>query len=255
MSCCFDTIQVEIYNEDLRDLLSPGTGASATSQSAADKDKDKDKNKLKISNLQGFVTISGLTAVELNTHDLRGGMKQLEGLLDKASKSRMTACTAMNEHSSRSHALFMLDIVAKHSDGVTFLRGGLRLCDLAGSERLDRTGTLNDATRLKETVNINKSLSCLADVFVSLGNKAAHIPYRNSKLTMVLQDCLSGDGKALMFVNVSPTNNSAQETLCSLRFASQVLLVISTILVALTHLFDSILCMLRKERKNDLIII
>lgn len=206
----------------MRDLLSVGT--TAIGHSAA----DKDKNKLKISNLQGFVTIAGLTAVELNTHELRGGMKQLEGLLDKASKSRMTACTAMNEHSSRSHALFMLDIVAKHSDGVTFLRGGLRLCDLAGSERLDRTGTLNDATRLKETVNINKSLSCLADVFVSLGNKAAHIPYRNSKLTMVLQDCLSGDGKALMFVNVSPTNNSAQETLCSLRFASQVRLLIST---------------------------
>ena len=209
-------MKVEIYNEDLRDLLS--VVSAPTNQSAS----DKEKSKLKISNLQGFVTIAGLTAVELNTHDLRGGMRQLEGLLDKASKSRMTACTAMNEHSSRSHALFMLDIVAKHSDGVTFLRGGLRLCDLAGSERLDRTGTLNDATRLKETVNINKSLSCLADVFVSLGNKAAHIPYRNSKLTMVLQDCLSGDGKALMFVNVSPTTNSAQETLCSLRFASQV---------------------------------
>jgi Kinesin motor domain len=149
-------------------------------------------------------------------------MRQLEGLLDKAGRARMTASTAMNEHSSRSHALFMLDIGATHSDGVTYLRGGLRLCDLAGSERLDRTGTASDATRLKETVNINKSLSCLADVFVSLGNKAPHIPYRNSKLTMVLQDCLSGDGKALMFVNVSPTSNSSQETLCSLRFASQV---------------------------------
>jgi kinesin family member C1 len=168
------------------------------------------------------VTIAGLTSVEMNTEDMRGGLRQLEGLLDKAGRARMTASTAMNEHSSRSHALFMLDIGATHSDGVTFLRGGLRLCDLAGSERLDRTGTASDATRLKETVNINKSLSCLADVFVSLGNKAPHIPYRNSKLTMVLQDCLSGDGKALMFVNVSPTSNSSQETLCSLRFASQV---------------------------------
>lgn len=209
------TQQVEIYNEDLRDLLvSSSIQGQATS--------DKDKVKLKVSNLQGYVTISGLTAVELDTHCKRGGMMQLEALLDKAAKSRMTACTAMNEHSSRSHALFMLDVVAKHTDGTTFLRGGLRLCDLAGSERLDRTGTGSDATRLKETVNINKSLSCLADVFVSLGNKAAHIPYRNSKLTMVLQDCLSGDGKALMFVNVSPTINSSQETLCSLRFASQV---------------------------------
>lgn len=102
------------------------------------------------------------------------------------------------------------------------MRGGLRLCDLAGSERLDRTGTLNDSTRLKETVNINKSLSSLADVFIALANKAPHIPYRNSKLTTLLQDCLSGDGKALMFVNVSPTMASGHETLCSLRFASQV---------------------------------
>ena len=137
--------------------------------------------------LQGFVTIAGLTSVELNTQDLRSGMTQLEGLLDLAARSRMTACTAMNERSSRSHLLFMLDINAKHSDGITYLRGGLRLCDLAGSERLDRTGTANDATRLKETVNINKSLSCLADVFMSLGNKSPHIPYRNSKLTMLLQ--------------------------------------------------------------------
>lgn len=65
--------------------------------------------------------------------------------------------------------------------------GGLRLCDLAGSERLDRTGTLHDNARLRETVNINKSLSCLADVFVAMGNKASHIPYRNSKLTQLLQ--------------------------------------------------------------------
>jgi kinesin family member C1 len=201
--------------------------------SSAAQSSERDKVKLKVSNLQGYVTISGLTAVELDTHHQRGGMMQLEALLDKAAKSRMTACTAMNEHSSRSHALFMLDIVAKHTDGTTFLRGGLRLCDLAGSERLDRTGTGNDATRLKETVNINKSLSCLADVFVSLGNKAAHIPYRNSKLTMVLQDCLSGDGKALMFVNVSPTINSSQETLCSLRFASQVSLELSVIILTL----------------------
>ena len=199
---------LEIYNEELRDLLS--------------QDKAASKDKLKVSNLQGFVTVAGLTSLELDTHDLRSGTRHLEQLLERANKSRMTACTAMNERSSRSHALFMLDVTARHSDGTTFLRGGLRLCDLAGSERLDRTGTATDATRLKETVNINKSLSCLADVFMALGNKSPHVPYRNSKLTMVLQDCLSGDGKALMFVNVSPTHASCQESLCSLRFASQV---------------------------------
>lgn len=199
---------VELYNEEVRDLL-----ASSGSN----------KDKLKISNLQGNVTtISGLNSVEIDISSLSAGMYQLESLLEQSSKNRSTACTGMNEHSSRSHALFMLDINGSHRDGTTFMRGGLRLVDLAGSERLDRTGTLTDAARLRETVNINKSLSCLADVFIALSNKSPHVPYRNSKLTMLLQDCLSGDGKALMFVNVSPTSASAQETVCSLRFATQV---------------------------------
>ena len=200
---------VELYNEEVRDLLASNSS--------------KDKDKLKISNLQGNVTtISGLNSVEIDISSLSAGMFQLESLLEQSSKNRSTACTGMNEQSSRSHALFMLDINGSHRDGTTFMRGGLRLVDLAGSERLDRTGTLTDAARLRETVNINKSLSCLADVFIALSNKSPHVPYRNSKLTMLLQDCLSGDGKALMFVNVSPTSASAQETVCSLRFATQV---------------------------------
>jgi kinesin family protein C1 len=198
---------VELYNEELRDLLMPSGGV---------------KQQLKISNLSGKVTVAGLTALEINTTNLIIGMRQLESLLDQAARARTTACTGMNETSSRSHALFMLDITCRHSDGITQMQGGLRLVDLAGSERLDRTGTLNDTTRLKETVNINKSLSCLADVFLALNTKAQHVPFRNSKLTMLLQDCLSGDGKALMFVNVSPTQASSQETACSLRFANQV---------------------------------
>lgn len=148
---------------------------------------NSEKSKLKISNLKGFVTIDGVTTLEINTSELRAGMEEFEGLSDRAAKARITKCTTMNERSSRSHALFMFDIHAKHKNGLTSLKGGLRLVDLAGSERLDRTGHNTDPTRLKETVNINKSLSCLADVFIALGNKSAHIPYRNSKLTMVLQ--------------------------------------------------------------------
>eukprot|EP00605_Chrysophyceae_sp_TOSAG23-4_P002462 GSChrysophyteH1.ASY1.ANO1.2721.1 assembled CDS len=143
-------------------------------------------------------------------------------LLDQANRTRTTVATGMNERSSRSHMVFMLELHGVHADGVTVTHGGLRLVDLAGSERLDRTGTLNDTARLKETVNINKSLSCLSEVFMNLGAKSQHIPYRNSKLTMLLQDCLSGTGKSLMIVNVSPTQASVGETLCSLRFADQV---------------------------------
>ena len=75
---------------------------------------------------------------------------------------------------------------------------------------------------MKEACAINKSLSCLSDVFVAIGNKQTHIPYRNSKLTHLLAPCLGGDGKTLMFVNVAPEDSSVEETLCSLKFASQV---------------------------------
>ena len=202
---------VELYNEELRDLLAPKGSASS-----------EDKEKLKICNVQGRVTVSGLTQVEIDSSTITAGLMQLDQVLETAKRARVTISTGMNEQSSRSHMLFMLEVTGKHKDGTTITRGGLRLVDLAGSERLDRTGTANDAARLKETVNINKSLSCLADVFMALGNKQQHIPYRNSKLTMLLQDCMSGDGKALMIVDVSPTQASAQETLCSLRFAAQV---------------------------------
>ena len=96
----------------------------------------------------------------------------------------------------------------------------LNLCDLAGSERLKRSGVSGDEA--KEAVAINKSLSALTSVFVSLGSKSGHVPYRDNKLTWLLQPSLSGDGKTLMFCNLSPTDESSQESLSSLRFASQV---------------------------------
>jgi len=100
------------------------------------------------------------------------------------------------------------------------VNGTLNLVDLAGSERLSRSKA--EGARLKETQSINKSLSCLSDVFTSLSNNSSHIPFRNSKLTFLLQNCFKGDGKTLMMVNLSPHASSTNESLCSLRFASTV---------------------------------
>merc|ERR1712060_112468 len=90
----------------------------------------------------------------------------------------------------------------------------------AGSERLDRSGVQGD--RLKETLNINKSLSSLAHVFAAKAEGCTHVPFRNSKLTHLMEPCLSGNGKTLMAVNISPELINSHESLCSLRFASQV---------------------------------
>ena len=142
-------------------------------------------------------------------------------------RERTTASTAANEHSSRSHALLQLHIRGgspEHS-----LCSTLSLVDLAGSERVKgATGT-----RLRETQNINKSLSALGDVIYGLADRKAgeHIPYRNSKLTMLLKESLckgwvhrhtGGDAKTALFVNVSGLAAHEQETLNTLRFSSKV---------------------------------
>ena len=106
------------------------------------------------------------------------------------------------------------------------VRGKLSLVDLAGSERADKTG--GNAERLKEGQSINKSLSALGDVMAALseGGKA-FVPYRNNKLTQLMQDSLGGNAKTLMFVNFSPADYNADETVTSLNFATRVKKVIN----------------------------
>ncbi|KDD71705.1 kinesin, partial [Helicosporidium sp. ATCC 50920] len=141
-------------------------------------------------------------------------------LIRRAASARAVESTAMNASSSRSHSVFMLYITGEHAATGTLLHGSLNLVDLAGSERLARS--MVEGQRQKEACSINKSLSALGDVFAALSSKSAHVPYRNSKLTHLLQPCLGGTGKTLMFVNVNPEPDSAGETLCTLRFAAKV---------------------------------
>merc|ERR1719486_733944 len=126
----------------------------------------------------------------------------------------------MNSASSRSHSIFAMYLKGTNRELDVELHGALHLVDLAGSERLDKSGSTGE--RLKETQNINKSLSSLADVFAAKAEGRTHVPFRNSKLTYLMEPCLSGHGKTLMFVNVGPEEDHAHETLCSLRFAGQV---------------------------------
>merc|ERR1712113_312359 len=115
---------------------------------------------------------------------------------------------------------FALYLTGSNTELNTELHGALHLVDLAGSERLDRSGAVGD--RLKETQNINRSLSSLADVFAAKAEGRSHVPFRTSKLTHLMEPCLSGQGKTLMAVNISPELVNSHESLCSLRFAAQV---------------------------------
>jgi len=215
---------LEIYNEELKDLLvNMSDGTVAKQQGISTRNQNQNQIKLSIRRERdGKSYVSGLRKIEIDTVDAEEGMQCLKNVMAAAARARSVASTKMNEVSSRSHSVFMLHLNGTNEETGTVVEGALNLCDLAGSERLDRSGAGSDIKRLKETQSINKSLSCLGDVFTALANGASHVPFRNSKLTYLLQDCLSGDGKALMFVNLSPTLESSSESLCSLRFAQRV---------------------------------
>jgi len=136
------------------------------------------------------------------------------------SRNRSVGATNANELSSRSHCLVRVTVKSEHLVTGQRSRSHMWLVDLAGSERVGKTGVEGD--RLKESQFINKSLSALGDVISALASKHSHIPYRNSKLTHLLQSSLGGDCKTLMFIQISPSSTDSGETLCSLNFASRV---------------------------------
>ncbi|EXC58814.1 hypothetical protein L484_000340 [Morus notabilis] len=141
-------------------------------------------------------------------------------LMNLGQKNRAVGATAMNDRSSRSHSCLTVHVQGKDLTSGTILRGCMHLVDLAGSERVDKSEATGD--RLKEAQHINKSLSALGDVIASLAQKNSHVPYRNSKLTQLLQDSLGGQAKTLMFVHISPEVEATGETISTLKFAERV---------------------------------
>lgn len=216
---------VEVYNEELRDLL--GTDS--------DNEKGNKKHQILHDAATCETTITDVTTLDLDSQD------QVEGILAQAMSRRSVAATKANERSSRSHSVFILKLAGHNTITGQKSKGTLNLVDLAGSERLSHSKV--EGARLKETQNINKSLSCLGDVIGALGQQhanggfnprdsvnganagssgGAHVPYRNSKLTYLLQYSLGGNSKTLMFVMVAPEKKCLSETITSLKFADKV---------------------------------
>ncbi|XP_032644239.1 kinesin-like protein KIFC1 isoform X2 [Chelonoidis abingdonii] len=193
---------LEIYNESLRDLLvgRPERGAELEIK--------------RVSQSSEELHVPNLRYVPVDSED------EVLKLLQTAKANRSVAKTALNDRSSRSHSLFQLRMEGWNRSRDLHSVSVLSLVDLAGSERLDKS--FSKGERLRETQAINTSLSTLGLVIMALSNKEPHIPYRNSKLTYLLQNSLGGNSKMLMFVNISPLEDNLSESLNSLRFASKV---------------------------------
>ncbi|KHN01778.1 Kinesin-4 [Glycine soja] len=183
---------IEIYNEQVRDLL---VNIRNTSQ------------------LNGINVPDAFLVPVTCTQDVLD-------LMRIGQKNRAVGATALNERSSRSHSVLTVHVRGRELVSNSILRGCLHLVDLAGSERVDKSEAVGE--RLKEAQHINRSLSALGDVISALAQKSPHIPYRNSKLTQVLQDSLGGHAKTLMFVHINPELNAIGETLSTLKFAERV---------------------------------
>lgn len=192
---------LEIYQEDIRDLLSKDQGRRLEL-------KERPDTGVYVKDLQSFVCKS---------------VKEIEHVMNVGNQNRAVGATNMNEHSSRSHAIFIITIECSEpgADGESHIRvGKLNMVDLAGSERQTKTGATGE--RLKEATKINLSLSALGNVISALvDGKSTHVPYRDSKLTRLLQDSLGGNARTVMVANIGPASYNFEETITTLRYANR----------------------------------
>ncbi|XP_062842344.1 kinesin-like protein KIF17 isoform X2 [Trichomycterus rosablanca] len=192
---------LEIYKEEIRDLLGKDT-----------------KHKLELKEHPE----QGVYVRDLSMHTVHS-VGECERIMELGWKNRSVGYTLMNKDSSRSHSIFTihLEICSTDAAGEDHLRAGkLNLVDLAGSERQSKTGATGD--RLQEATKINLSLSALGNVISALvDGRSKHIPYRDSKLTRLLQDSLGGNTRTLMVACLSPADNNYEESLSTLRYANR----------------------------------
>lgn len=225
---------IEILKEEVRDLLdSVSISKWETANGHAGKVSVAGRQPIQIRETSnGVITLAGSTEVAVST------LQEMATCLEQGSLSRATGSTNMNSQSSRSHAIFTITLEQMHKlhsvfpgcdtpyedMGEEYFCAKLHLVDLAGSERAKRTGS--DGLRLKEGIHINRGLLALGNVISALGDEkkrkeGVHVPYRDSKLTRLLQDSLGGNSKTVMIACISPADINAEESLNTLKYANR----------------------------------
>lgn len=212
---------VEIYNEEIYDLLciTNGNGSMARSKNKAAQLREE-KN--------GNILICGISEETAICSD------DLFMLLERGSQMRSVSSTKMNDESSRSHAIFtiILEKNSKEGDKKDYFTSRFSFVDLAGSERLGRTGARGSL--MKEGININKGLLALGNVIAALTDetgKVTYAPYRDSKLTRILRNSLGGNSKTWMIACISPVLADFDESLNTLKYASRARKICNTPIV------------------------
>ena len=197
---CFLSM-LEIHNESIRDLL-------------AEQSEESRSKKYDIAHDESLgMYVRDLVSKAVNSASVAAKH------VSRGNANRAVGVTNLNEQSSRSHMILSLIVLTKNTLTGARHVGKLSLVDLAGSERLSKSQTTGQSA--KESMAINKSLSALGGVLNALGSKAVHVPYRDSKLTYLLQDSLGGNSKTLMLVTCGPAKDNTLETVNSLTFASR----------------------------------
>ena len=199
---------IEIHKEDIRDLLV--TDLKNAEAVSLRENVGRGQN--------GGVSLVGAKEVEVST------AAEMAAALASGSAARATAATGMNHRSSRSHAIFTIHVERRGRDPADVTRAKMHLVDLAGSERAKRTKA--EGQRLKEGIQINKGLLALGNVISALGDDkrrhaGGHVPYRDSKLTRLLQDSLGGNSRTVMVACISPADANLDETMSTLKYANR----------------------------------